>query len=208
MKRTTVLDLSKFRFFKDVRENPSLIAFFILFIFSFFIGCVFYKNGNFERLGKIVFDLYYTNQVSKGISFNLFFSFLIHFSFLFISYLFGTSVIGVAFIPATVVIRAFASALFLCYIYTNFGFQAITYNLLIFIPSSIVSILALLVGSVTSIKLSYNLGMLLFGEQKIYGREVNKKFFIVFLVLVLLMFLAATINSLLCSAFLKYFSLG
>ncbi len=208
MKRTTVLNLNRFRLLRDVRENPRLIAFFFLFLLSLFCGCLAFRNENFNNFSKVIFDFYYSNRLGDSFYSNLLFSFLLFFTFLFASYLFGTSVIGVAFIPAIVAIRGFFTALFICYVYSNYGFQAITYNLLIFVPSTVISVLVLLTGASACINLSLSLGKLLFSDFKVINKTIGKNFIIMFLALSALSFIAALINSLLSFAFLKYFSLG
>lgn len=208
MKRTTVLNLSKFKFFAELRTNPSLFSFFALFLISLICGCLFYRNGHFEKLSSILFDFFYSNSTHNKFSLNLIFTFVVYFSFLFASYLFGTSVIGIAFIPAIVFVKGIFTSLLLCHIYANFGFQGIVYNLLMFIPGTLISILVLFTGCSECIKLSYNLGSMLFGGSNCFEKNFRKRFVVLFLILTLLLVIASMINVLSSRAFINYFTLG
>lgn len=208
MKRTTILDLSRFKFLKGIRDNSSLIAFFVLFLLFVFCGCLFFKFNIFRTLGRIVSKYYFGSQISVDFHVCFLFSFAVSFAFLFISYLFGSSVIGVAFIPAVVALRGFLTGIFLSFIYSNYGLTSIAYNLLIFIPSTCISVLAMLTGSCSSISLSYNLGKMLFSQGKAFSKDYLKNFIMLFFALLALSVVSALINALLSSAFLKYFRMG
>lgn len=208
LKRTTILNLNRIKLLNNISKNPRIFLFFVLFLLSLFCGCLLFNNEIFSNFGKSIFDFYYSKRIGNSFHSNLIFYFLVYFIFLFISYLFGTSIIGVAFVPAVIAFRGVSTALFICYIYGNYGFQAITYNLLIFVPATVISVLVLLTGASDCVNLSLNLGRLLFTDCKVLNNTLGKKFVVLFFVLTVLSFIAALINTLLSFAFLKYFSLG
>lgn len=208
MKRTTILNLSKFNFLTTVRENTSLIAFSALFVFSLLSGCLFTKFVKFFNVAERICSYYFSNQISVGFYSVFIFFFLLSLAFIFISFVFGTSIIGIAFVPAVVAVRGFLTGLLLGRIYCVYGFNAIAYNLLIFIPSTTISVLALIAASSFSIKLSYSLGKLLLTNGKNIKIQFSKNVVIFFIVILLISAVSALINALLSAAFLKYFSLG
>ena len=204
MKSTKIVNLNQSKIIKLLRNNTSVFAFFLLFVSSLLLGCVLFSKAT--GLSAWLFNNFFESRKSGSFLSYFIASFGISFLFLFAEYIFGTSLVGIAFVPSLILFKGLLTGVFLCKLYSVLGFQAITFNIIIFIPGTCISVLCLITGASKALFLSYNLGRLLFSSTGVaLGRVKTKKYLILFLILVALTVLSALIEALLSKAFFHYF---
>ncbi len=208
MKHSTVLYLNRFKTISTIKENSSVIAFTFLFIISLFAGCLFFSAGKTDLLSEVLLKTCVTQKISQPFFTVFLLTLVTEIVFLMLIYLFGTSLIGIAFIPVVIITKGFLLGILLGNLYLNFKFQAIAYNLIIIIPASCVSVLALITGACNSLNLSYCLGKLLISEGQSENKPQLKKVALQFFGLLAIIVFSALIQSLMFVAFVNFFEFG
>ncbi len=208
MKHSTVLYLNRFKTISAIKENSSVIAFTLLFIISLFAGCLFFSADKTDFLSEALLKTCVTQKISQPFFTVFMLTFVAEVLFLIFVYLFGTSLIGIAFIPVVIIAKGFLLGVLLGNLYLNFKFQAIAYNLIIIIPASCISVLALITGACNSLNLSYCLGKLLISEGQSENKPQLKKVALQFLGLLAITAFSALLQSLMFIAFINFFEFG
>ncbi len=208
MKHSTILYFNRFKTINTVKENSSFIAFTVLFLLSVFAGSLLFSAGKTTLLSETLLKIFVTNKISLPFFKVFLISILTEILFLGLCYIFGTSLIGIAFIPAVIFLKGFLLGVLLANMYVNFKLQAIAYNLIIIIPATCISVLALITGACNSLNLSYCLGKLLVSEGQSENKPVLKNTLFRFLGLLAITIISALLQSVMFIAFIKYFDFG
>ena len=208
MKHSTILYLNRFKTLNAIRENSSFIVFTVLFILSLFAGCLLFSAGKTNVLSETLLKIFVTNKIPFSFFKVFVATFLTEILFLALCYIFGTSLIGIVFIPAVIVAKGFLLGVLLGNMYVNFKLQAIAYNLIIIVPATCISVLALITSACNSLDLSYHLGKLLISEGQSETKPQLKNVVFKFLGLAAITVLSALLQSVMFVAFIKYFDFG
>ncbi len=208
MKKTKVVHLGSSKLISLIRENLVVVIFTLIFILGVLLGCLVFRGGNLTKEANLLSDFFVTSKVDSSF-FRIFFSsFLLSFFFLFLIYLFGTSLLGLAFIPFIILLRGLISGLLLCDLYALGAVNALVINLLTVIPGTVISVLALISGAYKCLNLSYSLGKLSIGDgQALYKIDI-KRYLSGFAVLTLVTVVAALFEAFMSVAFQNFFNFG
>ncbi len=179
MKATGVVHLGNLKILTAIRENLAIVIFTLLFAFGVLLGVLFFADNKMLAESEAILDLF--NDIRKNYAFSksFFTLFIFEFAFLFAIFLFGTSLLGLAFVPFIIFVRGAFSGLLLCGLYSNLGLTGITLNLLTLLPSTIINVLTLISGAGCGLDLSYSLCKLLLNgglHNKVNIKFVLKKF--------------------------------
>lgn len=208
MKHSSILYLNRFKTITTLKENSSIIAFTVLFTISLFSGCLFFSTEKSKVISDLLFNFCISQKFNHSFIWIFIVTALFEAVFLISLYLFGTSLIGVAFIPSVIVLKGFFIGILLSYLYVNFKLQAIAYNLIIIIPAACISTLALIYGACNTLNLSYTLGKILISEGQSDNKPNLKRIVLQFFALLAITFLSALIQSVMFVAFIKFFEFG
>ena len=175
MKKSGVVYLGNSKFIALVRENLIIVIFTLIFALGTLISTVFIGSESLKNLSEGFLDLFLKNRISAGFFSQFLFSFVFSFVFIFSAFIFGTSLLGMAFVPFIIFSRGIFSGLLLAALYTDFGLIGIAVNLLSVLPGTIVCVLALINVSSDSMNLSYQIGKTVIGNgQNIYKFNITR----------------------------------
>lgn len=208
MKKTRVVHLGSSKLISLIRENLIVVVFTLIFVIGVLFGCLSYKGGFLLKEAEILSDCLISSKADSSFFMMFFTSFLLSFIFLFSSYLFGTSLLGSAFIPLIVFLRGLISGLFICDLYSMGVINALVINLLTVIPGTVISVIALISASVKCLNLSYSLGKLTIGDGQALHKVDIKRYLISFAVFVFVTAVAALLEAFMSTAFQSFFNLG
>lgn len=208
MKKTKVVHLGSSKIFSLIRENLIVVIFTLIFVSGVLLGCLIFSGGSFTKEAGILADFFVASKADSSF-FRIFFSsFLLSFSFLFLTYLFGTSLLGLAFIPFIIILRGLISGLFLCDLYTSGAINALVVNLLTVIPGTVISVLALISAASKCLNLSYSLGKLSIGDGQTLHKIDIKRYLSGFALLTLVTAISALFEAFMSVAFQNFFNFG
>lgn len=189
MKATGVVHLGNIKFFALIRENLSVVIFAIIFAVGVLISVLLYDNNHFIDASNYIVDIF--NNMRSGFSFSkaFFTTYIFELTFLFSIFMFGTSLLGLAFIPFIVFIRGAFSGLLLCGLYSSLGLTGVTLNLLTLLPATIINVLTLVSGAGSGLNLSYSLCKTILNGGSLHSglsiKFVLKKFGLLCLILII-----------------------
>lgn len=171
MKRTRTIKLGVN--VKILLENSGFITLVITFIVAFLLGCVFvFKNPDFKEFISSEFNTFYNIRNIGSFGTKLINSTLFVLPCTLLSFVCGMSVAGCAISPIFLIYKAFIFGSYTGYIYEIYELEGIIFNALIFIPSAVVSIFALILSVRESVSFSVILSRLC-----IMGKKSNNLFF-------------------------------
>lgn len=205
MKKTKVIHLGGSKFIASVRKNIIIVFFTLIFSLAFLASCLIFRTGNMTDFSKWSYDIFITSKLN-GSFFKIFsLSFLISFIFLFVVELFGTSLTGCAFIPFIIIVRGLSYGFALCNLYSLGKINALIINIIVLLPSAIISIVCLFSASAKSINLSYFLGKLSIGDGQALNQVDLKRYLLNFFIYVLVTIFSALIEAFMATAFRNFF---
>lgn len=208
MKTTKVVHLGSSKIFLMIRENFIIVIFTLFFIFGVLLACVLFDNNCLIKEAGLLTNFFVTSKSDNTFIGIFLSSFLLSFSFLFIVYLFGTSLLGIAFIPVIVSLRGFIIGLLLSDLYSSGTLNALIINLLTIIPGAIVSVLALICASSRCLNLSYSLGKLSIGDGQALHKIDIKRYLSGFSILAFVTIVSALFEAFMSIAFRNFFDFG
>ncbi|MBE6729573.1 MAG: hypothetical protein E7568_05005 [Ruminococcaceae bacterium] len=208
MKSSGVVHLRNFKFISVLRDNIGIVVFTLLFTLGVLIGTLLFSSDFFIDEANSIVEIF-SNLRSSGTYLKIFSAtFVFSFAFLFAVFLFGTSLLGIAFVPFIVAIRGVFSGLLLSGIYTRYALDGITLNMLTLIPSTIICVLVLIKSATESLNFSYSLGKLAINEER-RASSLNIKYVIKrFCLYILITVIGCLFEALLAVVFKKFFVLG
>ncbi len=206
MKRTRTIRLSEN--VKILLENSGFIALIITFVVSFLIGSIYvFKNDSFRSFISSEFEAFYNIRRTGPFVTSLINSILFILPFTLFSFVCGTSVVGCVLAPIFLAYKAFILGSFSGYIYEIHQLEGIIFNALIFIPSAVVSIFALLLSVRESVGFSVVLAQLCLKGKKTTNLFLDFKSYCYKHLVILFLVLSAVLLDLGCSAlFIKFFN--
>lgn len=207
MKRTSIVSLNKLHIIEGLRENGIIITLTFLFVFGIVLGSVFCGYSDsilvFSKSSFANFiDVRATSSFIK-IFINSFLYSLIYCGVVFIS---GTSVVGTILVPTTVFFKGLSYGAVCGFMYLEYSLKGISFNALIYIPSSIIYVFSLIIFSREATNFSLSLAKL-FSPSGVCISIYNefKKYFIRFLIFLLVVLLSSIIDGLMSLWLIGYF---
>ena len=208
MQRGKVLNLSKLKFTGFLLENKILIISLFLFILGiiFGISAVFDYSKINEFAKNFVADFIELRNTDSF--FKIFLnSFLGSVMVLLVFLILGTSIFGVVTVPFSVGIYGIFYGSMVSYIYSEFALKGIAFNAVIFLPSSIIFIIVLLLASREAVNFSLKISSLTVSKAVSYSISNQfKRFLIMLLIFVACNLLSALVDATVSTTFIKYFN--
>ncbi len=209
MKKSGVVYLGNSKFITLVRENLVIVIFTLIFTIGVLISTLFFNNKSLENLSFGFLELFLKYRISIGFLGQFLYSFILSFIFIFCVFIFGTSLLGLAFVPFFIFVRGMFCGLLLSALYLEYGLSGIAVNLLSVLPGTLVCLLALINVSADSINLSYIIGKTVVSSssRNIYNFDTSR-FFKKYAVALLITALGSFFEVVLFNLFQKFFALG
>ena len=208
MQRGRVLNLSRLKLTGFLLENKILI----ISLFLFILGIIFGTSAVFDY-SKIndftkTFVTDFIQLRNNAVFFKIFLSsFLRSVMTLLIFLIFGTSIFGVVTVPLTLTVCGVFYGSIVSYIYSEFALKGIAFNAVIFLPSSIIFIIVLLLACREAVNFSLKISSLTVSKSVSYNISNQfKRFLIMLLIFVGFSLVSALVDATVSSAFIKYFN--
>lgn len=204
MKTVGVVHLGSFKIFKSLRENLAIVIFAIIFCLGVLISVFLYSKNYFLSESDYICDAFDSIRSLNHFSKIFFPIFIFEFTFLFAIFIFGSSLLGMAFIPFIIFIRGIFSGLLLVNLYSNHGLTGITLNLLTLLPSTVVFVLTYITGAGYMLNISYSISKLLISSKH---NVINfKSLMIKFGIFVLIITMGALLEAFSILVFKRFFA--
>ncbi len=205
MKATGVVHLGNFKLLTVIRENLAIVIFTLLFALGVLFGVLLFADNKMINEAESILSIF--NDIRKNFAFSksFFTIYIFEFTFLFAIFLFGTSLLGMAFIPFIIFVRGAFSGLLLCGLYSSLGLTGITLNLLTLLPSTIINVLSQVSGAGCGLNLSYSLSKMMLSGGNLHS-GINIKLVLKKFGLLVLIITVGTLFEVFCLfAFKKFF---
>lgn len=208
MQRGRVLKFSKgesiIRFFSENRLYISLGA---LFLISFLVSVVLCKTkGDIASNFLKNFTQFFTYRSDNSFLSILLKSFLGSMLFIALIFSFGTSMLGIIFVPIVFSLAGFLFGGFSAVLYLEYSLGGIAFWAILILPAATVFLIALLLATISALKFSYSLAKLCFyKERKFNVFNDFKSYCSGYSAVLVIVLLSAVIDAFLSTNFLKSF---
>ncbi len=208
MRKTAVITVKGLKINKLFEKNKIIILMLLAFITGIIIGTVlFNKNEAVADLSKRFFSDYYSVRQKKAFLKIFFSSFLASLIMLLPLYISGASILGVAAVPFTVMLRGAILGSLCGYIYKTFSLKGVAFNAMILIPGTLISYVAYLFAAKISVLFSLDFIKLIFPKCRplnLYGSF--KDYTYKFLFVIIFMVLSSLVDGAFSYLFIKFFN--
>lgn len=192
-----------------LKENRCILLLTAFFLTGLISGTFIYKNNEniFNFVVKFSEDFVNTRT---GESFIVIFLKSLLFQMIFLSFIFimGTSVTGITFVPIAIFIRGALVGGLTGNIYSVYALNGIVFNAVIIIPTTVISIIALIIGAEHSLVFSKQVSLLTFPNSKPRNLSYAFKYLCIkFLILCIPIIVSALLDAWLSRKLIPYFLL-
>lgn len=208
MRKGIIVNLKRFRIINYVNLNKIYVMFCVLFIFGIIIGSTFLSENNFimqyaEQLFKS-----YISVHKNAVFFKKFFSCLARYiSIIVLYFLSGVSMLGVATTPFIILWQGISFGYISSYLYSLYGFTAISFNALVVIPPLIIFIICCFSAARYAIDFSISIAKLSMPKSKPVSLYLGfRNYCVKFLIYILVSLLCSVIEIVLNLLLLKFFN--
>lgn len=209
MQKGRVLSLRSVGVTEFLQKNSFLIILLSVLIAGIFLGVFIFDD--FEII-KSYSEEYIADYISSR-SGHSFWSILLSstlecWAILFLSFLLGASMFGVVTVPALLIIKGFFQGGITSFLYSEYALKGIAFNAIVFIPSTIIFIIVLLIASRESIRFSLKLSSLTLNKTLPFSMAQDfKDYSIKYLIFAVLTLISALVDALVSVGLMKYFTL-
>lgn len=206
MKRATPIKKTGAGIIDAINQNNSLIFVVFCFLLGLFIGVLWFKfkNANGDFYSSQFKELY--SQLSSGFASAFMFAATSLLPFAAAIFLSGTCMVGGVMVPVIMAIRGINLGLMMGYIYSSYRLIGIVFNLLMIIPSGIISTIALILSAREALGFSLSLARLAFPGRSMPEIDQDFKFYCLRQLFVLMFFaVSALVQTVMAVAFIAYF---
>lgn len=209
MQKGRVLSLRRFGIAEFLNKNMFLISILSFLVLGMVLGVFLFDNiSTLNEYSAEYLAEYIEQRTNVAFLKMLLDSFVDALAVLFIFFILGASLFGVITVPLAITLKGFLQGAVTAYIYSHYGLKGIAFNAVIFIPSSIIFLIVLLLAGRESIKFSLKITSLTLPKTMPLNLTFDfKKYSTKYLLYVFLSFLSAFIDSVLSVGLMKYFSL-
>lgn len=207
MKKGAIININKNNFINYIKNNKIVIMLTAAFVIGIALGSILFLRSNIAAdFAKDLFTSFLNNRQGRGF-FKIFsYSFKLRFLILLCCFLSGSSLMGVVFVPSTVIFSGFVYGALSAYVYHSHLLKGIAFNALIIIPTATLFIISLLLAAVKSIYFSFEFIKLVFPNSRPINLFVSFKevcgYYLIYLSVALC---SAVIDALLSKALISYF---
>lgn len=198
MRRTAVLNLTNFdRVFEVLKKNGILIFLSIAFIIGLFCGVFSFES--FNDYENLIIDYFVVGDISKSNFIIGLFDFYLNLLLIIcLSFICGTSMLGVILSPVCVWVYGFIYGIFSATIYADYALKGIAFYTVMILPGAVLISVSLILAAAESFKFSSHLiRQVILSSPPLNISLVFKDFCFKYLLICLLAFLSALISVLL-----------
>ncbi len=209
MQKGRVLSLRRFGIAEFLSRNAFLISILAVLILGIVLGIFLFDNfENISDYSAKYITEYITKRTDTSFLKIIAVSFVESFAVLFVFFILGSSLFGIITVPFAVAVKGFMQGGVTAYIYSQYALKGIAFNAIIYIPSTILFLIVLLLASRESIKFSLKITSLTVPKTMPSNLAFDfKDYSIKYLLYMALCLLSALIDSILAVSLMKYFSL-
>ena len=207
--KNKVIDVSEYKYIS--KKYGVLIVLGVFIILGLVSGSIFSQNISTETLQSL--NILFLSDFSKRLESSTIIVFMsslcAYFLFYFIQILMGFSAWGFIFMPLTTFIKGFGCGMCTGYLASEYGFTGIGFYTLIMLPSTVISLISMLIQGKESFNLSKNIFKLLIKnkENNTYHKKLNlSDFFMTSANMIILIALSAGLDVLTTLCFSSLFS--
>lgn len=208
MRHSGIVNLSRSKFANTVLKNNVVIILAICFVIGIIIGVmVIGNNDTLLNIAKSDFESYLTIRRNGSFG-NIFLSsFLNVLPYALLIFLCGTSIVGIALTPLSVMYRGFCYGLTAAYLYNAMSLQGIAFNSLIIIPTTLITVFGYLTCGREAFNFSINLAKIsmpngqavsIYNDFRLYCKR-SLIYFVFYIA-------SALLDAIMCGSFIKFFN--
>lgn len=196
----------------SLKKNRRILIMMLLFAAGMIIGAVSLKRADSYLSGAFsdMFSVYIRSKSSQSLGMNFINSLAVNAAFMLAVFVFGLCAVGLPLICILPIIRGVGIGILSGYLYSNFALRGLGYCVLVIYPGLIPAIFALLLACSAGINSSYEMLLSLSSAKAQRGEGSIKIYCMRFLIICILIVLAAVIDAaasrLFCRLFSFYFS--
>lgn len=209
MQRGRVVSLKGFGLVEFLQKNHILLILLIFMILGIFIGNFYFDdNEAVKSFLKDYVEKFIALRTGNTFGKVLLKSFLHFLIMMFLLFMLGASLFGVVTLPIALFFKGFISGGIGAFLYSQYGLQGIAFNAVIFIPSTLLILIIMLLASRESLFFSLKISNLTLSKtmpQNLAGDF--KDYCVKYLVFLVLTFCAAFVDTIISTGLIKNFSL-
>lgn len=170
MRKSAVVNLNASKFVLTIKNNYSVIIFSLVFAIGIALGTILVKqNLSVLNATNNLFSDFLSARTGVGFL-RIFLASLLELLPIFLAvFLCGTSLVGVVLTPLSICYKGFSFGVLAGYFYKTYMLKGIAFNALIFVPTNLISALALIYCG----KISFNYSLILLKSSLPRGQSVN-----------------------------------
>ena len=190
------------------KRNYFLITAFLLFVIGIILGVfLFEKNSTLSDFAKNYMTDFINSRTDISFWGILFSSFLNSLAQLFLLFLLGASLFGVVTVPAAIIFKGFIQGLATAYLYSSYALKGVAFNVIVYIPSTLLFIIILMVCAKESIRFSLKISSLMLSKTMPLNLSFEfKDYCIKFLVFCVFTLFSAIIDAVIGATLITTFS--
>lgn len=210
MKKGIILNLRWFKLRDYVTSNKVFLSLAALFILGVILGSVWLSDDSWmTKISRSTFERFIAVHSDGGFFNKFFVCFLRYITILFIYFVTGTLMLGVAIIPFITVWQGIAIGNITSYIYAQHGISGIAFNAIILITPLSVFVICCLLAAKDSINLSLDIAKLTLPKSRPASLNTAfKDYCTKYIILVGVIVICVLIEIILNVLFLKFFNFG
>lgn len=192
----------------SLKKNRRILIMMLLFAAGMIIGAVSLKRADSYLSGAFsdMFSVYIRSKGSQSLGMNFINSLALNAAFMLAAFVFGLCAVGLPLICILPIIRGVGIGMLSGYLYSNFALRGLGYCVLVIYPGLIPAIFALLLACSAGINSSYEMLLSLSSVKAQRGEGSIKIYCMRFLIICILIILAAVIDAAASRLFCRLFS--
>lgn len=196
------------RCYNFTEKNRRILIMMLLFAAGMIIGAVSLKRADSYLSGAFsdMFSVYIRSKGSQSLGMNFINSLAVNAAFMLAVFVFGLCAVGLPLICILPIIRGVGIGMLSGYLYSNFALRGLGYCVLVIYPGLIPAIFALLLACSAGINSSYEMLLSLSSAKAQRGEGSIKIYCMRFLIICILIVLAAVTDAAASRLFCRLFS--
>lgn len=192
----------------SLKKNRRILIMMLLFAAGMIIGAVSLKRADSYLSGAFsdMFSVYIRSKSSQSLGMNFINSLAVNAAFMLAVFVFGLCAVGLPLICILPIIRGVGIGMLSGYLYSNFALRGLSYCVLVIYPGLIPAIFALLLACSAGINSSYEMLLSLSSAKAQRGEGSIKIYCMRFLIICILIVLAAVTDAAASRLFCRLFS--
>ena len=208
MKKGIILNLRWFKLRDYVTLNKVLLSLTLLFILGALLGCALISDSSWlTKFSKSLFEDFIIVHSTYGFLNKFFTCFIRYIFILFLYFITGTLILGVAIIPFIIAWQGIVLGNIVSYIYSQYGISGIAFNAIVLITPISVFVVCSFLAAKSSINFSLNIAKLTLPKSRPANlNHAFKDYCTKYTILVAITLFCVLIEIILNILFLKFFN--